>query len=157
MNTLLMIPMTFLVAIVLTLLPMPEWSVWFRPAWVMMVLIYWTMMAPHRVNVGTAWIVGLILDVLNGTLLGEHALVFTMVSYVVIRMHKQLRMYSILQQALWVCGLGFFYEVVIYCIQGFIGALPNTWLYWMSCFTSMLLWPWVFVVLRDYQRRFVLT
>lgn len=152
----LVIPVTFLIALVLTLLPMPSWTVWLRPAWILMVLIYWAMAAPYRVNVGTAWMIGIILDVLNGTLLGEHALALTVVTYVVVRMHKQLRMYSILQQALWVLALGLFYQMILFCVQGFIGALPNTKLYWTSSLTSMLLWPWVFVILRDYQRRFAM-
>lgn len=150
----LIIPMTFLVAIILTLLPMPAWTIWLRPAWVLMVLIYWSIILPYHVNVGTAWFVGILLDVLNGTLLGEHALALTIVVYFVSRMHAQLRMYPILQQAIWVFLFVLLYQFILFCIQGVIGDLPKTWLYWSSSVTSMLLWPWVFIILRDYRRRF---
>jgi rod shape-determining protein MreD len=145
---------TFLVAILLTLLPMPVWTVWLRPAWVMMVLIYWAMVVPYQVSIGTAWIVGILLDVLNGTLLGEHAVALTVVTYFVLRMHAQLRMYPMLQQGLWVFLFALIYQLILYCIQGVIGELPKTWLYWSSSVTSMLLWPWIFILLRDYRRRF---
>jgi rod shape-determining protein MreD len=147
------VPVTVLFALVLTLLPMPEWTVWLRPAWVMMVLIYWSMTSPQHVNVGTAWAVGIILDVLNGTLLGEHALALVIVTYFVVRMHSQLRVYPILQQAIWVFLFVLLYQFVLFCVQGFLGELPKTWLYWSSSATSMLLWPWVYTIMRDYRRR----
>jgi len=149
----LVIPISFIIAFILTLLPMPDWSIWMRPAWVLMVLVYWVMASPYRTNVGTAWMIGIILDVLNGTLLGEHALALTIVTYFVIRMHTQLRVAPVLQQAFWVLIFTLIYQFVIFCVQGFLGELPKTWLFWSSSFTSMLLWPWVFTILRDYGRR----
>lgn len=145
---------TFLVAFVLTLLPMPDWTVWLRPAWVLLVLIYWTMVIPYSVNVGIAWMLGIILDVLNGTLLGEHALALTMVIYVVARLQSRMKMFSLLQQGLCVFLLVLFYQFIIYCVQGFIGQLPHGWLFWSSAITSMLLWPWVYSIMRNSRRRF---
>lgn len=145
---------TLVIAMALALLPMPDWTIWWRPAWVLMVLIYWTMSMPYRVNVGVAWTVGLIMDLLNGTLLGEHALAFTAVIYVVSRMHMRLNMYPIMQQGLSVLLFVLMYQFILYCIQGFIGNLPSSYLYWMSSLTSMVLWPWLFVIMRDCRRWF---
>jgi rod shape-determining protein MreD len=147
------IPLSFIVALMLTMLPMPEWTVWLRPAWVLLVLTYWAMTMPQHVNVGTAWIVGIILDVLNGTLLGEHALALTVVIYFVVRMHSQLRMYTVLQQAIWLFLFVLLYQFVLFCVQGFLGELPKTWLYWTASATSMLLWPWIYIIMHDYCRR----
>jgi rod shape-determining protein MreD len=144
--------MTLLIALVLALLPMPDWTIWLRPAWVLLVLIYWAMTLPYRVSVGTAFIMGLIVDLLNGTLLGEHALAFTIVIYCVTRMHIRLRMYPLLQQGLSVLIFVLLYQFVLYCIQGFIGELPGSHLYWLSSITSTLLWPWLFVLMRDCRR-----
>lgn len=154
MHSAIAITMTLLMALVLAMLPMPDWTIWLRPAWVLMVLIYWAMNVPLRVSIGTAWFVGLIVDLLNGTLLGEHALAYTAVIYVVSRMHIRLRMYPMLQQGLSVGMFVLTYQFIIYCIQGFIGDLPSSRLYWLSSLTSMLLWPWLFVLLRDCRRRF---
>lgn len=148
------VPLTFIMAFILTLLPMPDWTVWLRPAWVVLVLIYWVMAVPHRVNVGTAWCVGLFLDILNGTLMGEHALGITMVAYIVGRMHSRLRMFPLIQQGFCVFLLVLLYQFILFCIQGFIGNLPSSPLYWVSPVTSMLLWPWVFSLVRDCRYRF---
>ncbi|MBV9576732.1 MAG: rod shape-determining protein MreD [Gammaproteobacteria bacterium] len=154
MHSWLAILTTFVIAFVLALLPMPDWTVWLRPAWILLVLIYWAMTTPYRVGVGVAWMIGLIADLLNGTLLGEHALAFTTIIYFVSRMHIRLRMYPLLQQGISVLGFVLLYQFILYCIQGFIGNLPNSNLYWLSSITSMLLWPWFFILMRDGRRWF---
>lgn len=146
--------LTLLVAIILALLPMPEWTAWLRPAWVLMVLMYWAIMTPNRVGVGVAWAVGLLLDLLYGTLLGEHALAFTIVIYFVNRMHIRLRMFPLLQQGFCVFLFVLLYQLILYCVQGFIGQLPASQLYWLSSVTTLVLWPWFFVVMRDCHRWF---
>lgn len=145
---------SLLFALMLALLPMPDWTIWLRPAWLLMVLIYWVMMIPDTVNVGLAWTAGLIVDLVNGSLLGEHALAYAVIAYMVYRLHTQLRMYPVLQQCLAVLIFVFIYQFILYGIQGFVGELPVSRLYWMSSVTSMLLWPWLFVLMDDCQRRF---
>lgn len=149
MNNFFAVFISLLIAIILALLPMPEWTIWLRPAWVLMVLIYWSMMTPYQVSVGIAWFTGLIIDLLNGTLLGEHALAFTVVIYFVAKIHIRLRMYPMLQQGISVFFFTLIYLFILYCTQGFIGELPGSRLYWLSAVTSMLLWPWLYVVMRD--------
>jgi rod shape-determining protein MreD len=145
---------TLLMALILALLPMPDWTIWLRPAWVLMILIYWAMTMPYQVSVGMAWLVGLLVDLLNGTLLGEHALGYVIVIYFVSKMHIRLRMYPLLQQGISILVFVLLYQFIIYCIQGFIGELPSSHLYWLSSVTSMLLWPWLFVLMRDLRRWF---
>lgn len=145
---------TFLIALVLALLPMPDWTVWLRPAWVLMVLIYWGMMIPYRVSVGVAWMLGIVMDLLTGAVLGEHALAYTVVIYFVSRIYIRLRMYPLIQQGLSIFVFVLLYQFIIYCVQGFVGELPGSHLYWLSSVTSMLLWPWMFVLMRDWRRWF---
>jgi rod shape-determining protein MreD len=154
MHSWFVISTTLFIALILAFLPMPDWTVWLRPAWVLMVLIYWSMTMPYRVGVGVAWTMGLIVDLLNGTLLGEHALAYTIVIYIVSRMHIRLNMYPLLQQGFSVLVFMVLYQFILYCIQGFIGELPASHLYWLSSVTSMLLWPWLFVLMRDCRRWF---
>ncbi len=153
-NHWLVITLTFIIAFILTLLPMPDWTVWLRPAWVLLVLIYWLTITPYRVNLGVAWLLGLSLDIFNGTLLGEHALALTVTGYLVLRIHTRFRMFPLMQQGLFVLLFVLLYQMIIFGIQGFVGDLPKTWLYWLSSITSMVLWPWVFVIMHDCRRRF---
>ena len=89
-----------------------------------------------------------------GSLLGEHALAFTIAVYFVSRMYMRLRMYPLMQQGMSVFAFVLLYQFIIYCTQGFIGDLPRNHLYWLSSVTSMLLWPWLFVLMRDFRRWF---
>lgn len=148
---------TLILAMILALLPMPAAFSWARPAWVLLVLIYWTMTQPYEVNVGFAWVAGLYLDMTSGTMLGEHALAMTLVTYLVYHFHQRIKMYSMLQQALCVALFVLIYQSIIYCVQGFVGEEPLSRYYWLSTLTSTALWPWLAVILRDYSRWFRLS
>jgi rod shape-determining protein MreD len=149
----LILTISFLLAFILTLLPMPEWAIWMRPAWVLLVVIYWNIAAPDQISIGAAWLLGLLLDVLSGTLFGEHALAMTIASYFVVKMHARIKMFPLVQQGLCILLVVLLYQFVIYCVQGFIHELPKTKLYWTSSLVSMLLWPWVVGVLRNLRYR----
>ncbi len=141
-------------ALILMLLPLPSWFASFRPCWVLMVLIFWALILPGRVSLSLAWLMGILLDVLNGTLLGEHALALTAVIYLAARLNNQLRMFSLFQQGIAVLFMTFLYLFILFCVQGFLGALPEVWLYWSSALTSMVFWPWIFMILRSRCRVF---
>lgn len=143
---------TLFIAMILALLPMPAALSWARPAWVLLVLIFWGMRQPYTVNVGFAWLAGFYLDIISGTMIGEHALAMTAVIYLVCRFHHRLNMYTLLQQALSVMMFVLLYQAIIYCIQGFVGEQPLSWSYWLSTLTSAILWPWLAVILSDYSR-----
>lgn len=148
------IAISFLVAMMLTALPMPAWAALWRPAWVALVLIYWCMAAPRYTGVVMAWVLGLFLDVLAGTLLGQHALALAVVAFVAHRFHRQVRVLPIWQQSVSVFGLVFLYQALILWITGIQGLPVIASAYWSAPLVSMLLWPWVFIVLRDVRRRY---
>ena len=77
----------FVAALMLAIAPMPDWALPFRPDWVTLTLIYWVMILPHTYSVGSAWLIGLVLDVAQGTLLGQHALALSLVAYVTVKFH----------------------------------------------------------------------
>ncbi|MEK6731599.1 MAG: rod shape-determining protein MreD [Pseudomonadota bacterium] len=148
-----LIILTFLLAFALDVLPLPGWSIWFRPLWTLMVMIYWVMAFPNLINVGSAFVVGLVLDLLQGTVLGEHAIAMVIVAYFVVQLYRFMRVAPLLQQTFFAFILIFIYQLLIYILQGIVGSLPSTWLYWLPVLTSIILWPWIFVLLRDSRRR----
>lgn len=98
-NGLWVVVLSFLVAYLLAVIPFPEWAMNYRPEWVPMVLIYWVMALPYRIGIGSAWFVGIILDVLEGSILGLNALSLVIIAYVTLSLHQRLRMFSSLQQS----------------------------------------------------------
>lgn len=148
------IVISFIVAIMLTAMPLPEWAINWRPAWVAMVLIYWCMALPHRVGIGVGWFLGILLDVLQGTLLGQNAIGLTILAFLTLKSHQRVRMYPLVQQALVICLFVLVYQLLSLWVRGIMGVPPRSWTYWMPAFTSMVLWPWLFIILRDLRRRF---
>ena len=145
---------SFVVALMLTALPMPAWAALWRPAWVALVLIYWCMAVPARSGVALGWSTGLILDVLSGTLLGQHALGLSVIAFVTLKLHRRVRVLPLWQQGTSIFALVFSYQVLILWINGIQGmpVIPSA--FWASPLVSTLLWPWVFIVLRDARRKF---
>jgi rod shape-determining protein MreD len=149
----LVIAITFLVAIILSILPGPDWAEQFRPNWVSLVLIYWCMATPQRVGVGTGWTVGLILDVLYGSLLGQQAIAKTLLAFLTLKLHLQLRMFPRWQQAVSVLVLIVLNHLLILWIKSLVGQTTVNLSNWTPSITSMLIWPWLFIILRDIRRR----
>lgn len=146
--------LTVITAFMLAIMPLPDWAVDFRPDWVTLVLIYWAMALPANIGVTVAWFAGLMLDVSHGAVLGQHALGLVIVIYVINAQHQRLRVASLLQQALVIFVLLFFKQLLSLWVTGIMGRAPDTWLYFMPSLTSALLWPWLYIILRDLRRKF---
>lgn len=144
------IVISFLLAMMLTILPLPNWANWLRPIWILIVLIYWVLMMPNSISIEVAWILGLLLDVLTGTTLGEHALILVIVAYFINKFYLRMRLFSLWQQTLTVFTIVVIYQVFIFCIQGLTGSILITWQYWLSSLTSAMLWPWLFTLLQGF-------
>jgi len=150
----LIIVLSFLAAMLLTAMPLPDWAGNWRPAWVAMVLFYWCMALPNRIGIGVGWTMGLLLDVMQGTLLGQNALGLAIIAYFVIKSHQRIRMFPLIQQAFFVSFMVLIYLLLSLWVRGIMGIPPESWTYWMPALTSMILWPWFFIILRDIRRRY---
>ncbi len=148
------IVVTLAAAMLLTILPMPEWAEELRPQWVAMTLIYWCLMVPERVGVFWACGTGVVLDVISGTLLGQHALTLSVIAYLAVELHKRIRIFPLWQQAFSVWLLLLVDRLLSLWVLGATGQPTPTLSYWLTTFVGMLLWPWLFIVLRDVSRRF---
>ena len=148
------IVVSFVAALVLTILPLPDWLQVLWPEWGALVLLYWCLALPERISVGTAWVVGLLLDVLHGSLLGQHALAMTVIAYLTVNLHQRIRLYPLWQQALTVLMLLALYQLLLMWFDGIIGQPTKPWTYWLPPLTGMLLWPGSFLLLREIRRRF---
>lgn len=148
------IALSFLAALTLDILPLPEWARPFRPDWVALVLIYWCMALPQRIGVGTAWGIGLLMDVLTNSLLGLHALGLMLAAYATLRLHQRIRVFPLWQQALSVLLLLGIKQTPVLWVNGVLGQPIRDFAGWLPVLTGMVLWPWIYVVLRDVRRRF---
>ena len=147
-----------IMALMLTMLPLPEWAQVYRPDWVTLVLIYWVMAMPEKLGIVFAWIFGLLLDVTQGAILGQHAIGLVLVAFFVQLQYQRLRVFSLLQQALVIFVLLMFKQQLVLWISGMVGQAPdNITSYFLPSVVGAVIWPWVFVLLRDIRRRFTLS
>jgi rod shape-determining protein MreD len=150
----LIILLTFLVALMASIMPLPLSVDAFRPDWVLVVLLYWCLALPTRVNVIYAWVLGFILDVLLGSTLGVHAGAMALAVYIVASNFQKIRNFSVWQQAMIVGVLSALYHLIVFWLQRFLTDaifLPS---YLYPVITTIVLWPWVFLLLRKIRRNF---
>ncbi|MBA3582835.1 MAG: rod shape-determining protein MreD [Gammaproteobacteria bacterium] len=146
---------SLLIALMLMLTPLPYWAHVCRPEWVTLTLLFWCMLAPNEIGLGLAFIYGLIVDVALGTLLGQHALGILIACYLMLRYHHIIRAYPLLQQGLIVGVILLIKQLVLLWIYGITNRAPGSlWVYFLPSFFGGLLWPWLFTILLDTQRRF---
>ncbi len=146
---------TFVAALLLTIVPLPQALEIWRPDWVMLTLLYWALALPERIGVGIAWGVGLLKDTLVGTLLGQYALAYVLATYLIIKLHQRIRLHPLWQQALSILVLLALSQLLVLWVNGIIGRPAHSWLYWMPSLVGALLWPVVFTLLRAVRRNFL--
>lgn len=154
-NGLWVVVLSFLIAYLLAIVPFPQWAMNYRPEWVPMVLIYWVMALPYRIGIGSAWFAGLMLDILEGSILGLNAMALVIVAYVTLSLHQRLRMFSSLQQSGLVLALVGLNLMLSHWLQIITGqSVGSNMLFLMAAFSSAVIWPALFHLLRQIRRSF---
>ena len=129
----------------LEVVPLPPTLEPLRPYWVALVLIYWALEEQGSVSLGGAFLVGVFLDLLTGSLLGLHALSLVIMIYLVQRFRSRLRFFPPWQQALAVLALLLNDRVILLWIARLAGEPMPTWQFWLPPLTGTILWPWLFL------------
>jgi len=132
---------TFIAAIALDLVPLPDWLQAARPPLTVMLLIYWAMMFPERIGIGMAFVMGIALDILHGQLLGQNALVLCVVTYLTIRFHLRIRIFPLWQLTMTVFALLAVGAFIDFLIEGIAGLPQAGFMRWSQVLTGTLLWP----------------
>lgn len=154
-NGRLVVWITLFTAMMFQIMPLPKIVDAWRPDWLLMVMIYWAMALPHRYSILTAWLLGVLLDVMLGATLGIRALAFSLVIYIVVLQFQQLRNFTRWQQSILVACFIFIYHLVIYWVEYVVaGASPFNSDMFLPAISSIAIWWWVFWVLRNIRRRY---
>jgi len=130
-----------LVALILTVLPLPRWLDVIRPAFLVLTVLYWSVNSPRTGGIAFGFFAGLVLDVFQGPVLGEHALVLALVTYIAVREHQRIRSKPVFQQALIVFAALVFYEFLLWALDGWTGHPITSPLRWVHTVTGALIWP----------------
>ena len=116
-------------------------------------LVFWNVHQSRRVGVGVAFMFGLMMDVHDGAVLGQHALAYTLLSYFAVSMHRRLLWFSVPSQALQVFPLFVAAHGVAFVVRMLLGGMLPGWNLLMAPVFEALLWPVVGWLLLAPQRR----
>ncbi len=120
-----------------------------------MIAIYWSMVLPRTYSIGSAWITGLLLDVLLSAPLGQNALGLVLIVYITSRMNEQFLSAPVIQQTIYVVLLLLTRQFISFWINGMTSHLPdNLLVYFVPSLLSLLLWPWIYILMRTLSRNY---
>lgn len=145
--------MSFIIGLMLTIMPLPDAVAAFRPDWLAMLVIYWAMQLPRTWSVGTAWIVGIVLDASQGTLLGQHALALVCVAFITVRIHLLMRVFPVPQLTATVFPILAIYQFLLFWINGVAGVDAPSIAYWGPVISGTLMWPVMMAFLSGLRYR----
>lgn len=147
------IAVTIITALVLTIVPLPESIRAARPDLLLLLVIYWSLSAPGTIGLMFAWLCGLAIDLLQGSVLGQHAAAFLLVGFLTHKFQLRMRIFPIYHQTLTVFMLLALYEFVVFWIDGIIGPAVTDWRRWLPVISSTILWPLLVAALDTWNRR----
>ena len=146
------VALSFFVAFMLNMLPLAGWVLMIRPDFVAVVLLYWGIQHPRAVGFTPAFLLGLAMDVTDGSLFGQHALAYSILAYAGIVLHRRVQRFSMAPQILHVIPLLLLTSLIVLLVRALAGADFPGYAYFLGSFTGAALWPMLSYLLKLPQR-----
>jgi rod shape-determining protein MreD len=140
--------LTLLAAMAFKIAPFPGIFGLINPDWVLLTLIYWSLAVPERVGIFHAWTFGLLTDVLTGRLFGQYALAYSLVIYICLSLHKRLRQFPLVQQALFIFFCLLLSQLLLFFIKNYQQPIALKSVIWLPVIFGTICWPLVYTLLR---------
>jgi len=144
--------LSLLVGLLFNLVPMSGLAQTLRPDFLALVLLYWCVREPRMISVGIAWCLGLLMDVGDATVFGQHALAYAVLAYAAEYLRRRVLRFPLWQQAAQVAILLLFCSALVLVVRVVGGAPMPRWTYVVGPLVGALLWPIVTVLLQAPQR-----
>jgi rod shape-determining protein MreD len=135
--------LTLILFLVLTIIPLPSYISLLRPTWILLLVLYVECCLPAYFRVVWVLLLGLCLDVLCSTVMGEHAFALILTTWVATSRSSGFKFYSIVQQMVVILLFCLLYQFIIYLVDAFLGLTGNILYVVLSSFSSVLIWPWL--------------
>jgi len=135
------VALTLVAALLLNLLQFSDWVLVLRPDFVALTLLYWGIHQPRKVGFLPAWLLGLAVDVAEGSLFGQHALAYSVMMFSAIALHRRVAMFGVRHQMLHVLAILLLMQVIVLAVRAAAGGEYPGWWYFVPSVTAALLWP----------------
>ena len=143
---------TFIAALFVNLMPWSGWWVYVKPDLVALVVLYWCIQQPRKVGFASAWMLGLVMDVAEGSLFGQHALAYSVLAFAGIDLHRRVLMFTMRDQILHVLVLLSMNDAIVLAVRMFAGAAFPGFRYFIGSVTAAVLWPALTYIFKLPQR-----
>jgi len=141
--------LAFIIALILSILPMPELLSPFRPPWVLLLVLYIEYFLPGNFKLTSLILVGLLLDVLLATVIGEHSFALLLVTWIASTKSRRFQFFSMMQQIILIGFFCFLYQLVISLTAILLGFNYSLLVPLVSAMLGMFLWPWIRLLGED--------
>lgn len=155
--SILVIWLTLLIGLCLQIIPWPlEYNI-FKPHLLMLIMAYWLIALPHRIGMGMAFLLGIVLDLFSGSLLGIHAFIFSCVAYLLMFKFQLIRNLALWQQSIIIFAVSLCYNILVFLFQVSIyHTIKISPLILISSFVDGVLWIVIYLFLRLIRRNFAI-
>jgi len=143
---------TFIVALLVNLMPWSGWWIFVKPDIVALVLLYWCIQQPRKVGFTVAWMLGLVMDVAEGSLFGQHALAYSVLAFAGIVLHRRVLMFTLRDQILHVVVLLLMNDLIVLAVRMLAGAPFPGYGYFAGSLIAAVMWPILTFVFKLPQR-----
>lgn len=144
--------LSLLIALLCQLFPWVGQGVIFRPDFMLVVILYWLLRAPNLCNVSTAWFAGILVDLATGSLLGQHALSFTITAFLALIYQRRLVLFNGWQLAGYVFVLLIIERIIMLLLKLFAGNDNPSYHYFWPVLTGLLLWQFMILMFGGLTR-----
>ncbi len=134
---------SFVVAFMLNMLPLTGWVLMLRPDFVAIVLLYWGIEHPRKVGFTPAFLLGLAMDVSDGSLFGQHALAYCVLIAAAMALHRRVTLFGLRGQMLHILGILLFVQLIVLLVRQAAGDAFPGWWYFLPSISGCLVWPFV--------------
>ena len=141
--------LAFILALALTIIPLPQALSYFRPSWILLLLLYLLFFFPRYFTLSMVFFLGLLLDILLSTVMGGHVFALSLTMWIAYSKVRRFGLYSSIQQMLAIGFFSFLYEATLVIIDAAQGYKPSFLGILGTVLTSMLFWPWLKILLKS--------
>ncbi len=142
---------TVFAALVLVLAPFTGWLESFMPNLVLMVIVYWAIYRPDVLGLGVTWIIGLAHDCITLSMIGQHALIYVVVVFVLNTGSAKTKNYAFLEYMTWLILFIIFDALMSVLFNRIFQQIEFEWGMIYSVLGGIIIWPWLYVLLNYFE------
>lgn len=123
------------------------------PDWVALVLAFWCIHQPLRIGMATGFFVGLLMDVTDASVMGQHALAYVLLAFAAGGLSRRILWFPLALQALHALPLLLLTQIVMVVARLLGGAEFPGMPYFLASFVGAACWyPLTFILLLPQYR-----